>query len=123
MRYLTDRKRATGMGASGTGTRGHWSMTVSSVGLLVLVPLFIFTFGGVLGSSYEEVLVYYARPFPAIVAALTLAVGFMHFKNGVRMMIEDYAHGMTREILIIAMICLSYAAAATGLFAIARLAL
>ena len=110
MAYLTDRKRATGMGSAKSGTAHHWSMTVSSVGLLVLVPLFLFTFGRILGSSYEDVLVYYARPFPAIIAALTIVVGFMHFKNGVR-------------VLIIAMICLSYAAAATGLFAIARLAL
>ncbi len=123
MQFLTDRKRAVGMGSSGTGTARHWSMTVSSVGLLVLVPLFIFTFGRVLGSTYEDVLVYYARPFPAIVAALTLAVGLMHFKNGVRTMIEDYAHGLTREILIVAMICLSYGAAGVALFAIARLAL
>ncbi len=97
MAYLTDRKRATGMGSAKSGTAHHWSMTVSSVGLLVLVPLFLFTFGRVLGSSYEDVLVYYARPFPAIIAALTIVVGFMHFKNGVRVLIEDYVHGLARE--------------------------
>jgi len=123
MAFLTDRKRAVGMGSAKTGTAHHWSMTVSSVGLAVLVPLFIFTFGRVLGSSYEDVLVYYARPFPAIVAALTIVVGFMHFKNGVRVLIEDYVHGLAREVLIIAMICLCYAAAATGLFALAKIAL
>ena len=123
MRYLTDRKRATGMGSAKTGTGHHWSMTVSSVALLFLVPAFIFTFGSILGSSHDEVLAYYSRPFPAIVAALTIAVGFMHFKGGVQIMIEDYVHGLAREILIIAMICLSYAAAATGLFALARITL
>jgi succinate dehydrogenase / fumarate reductase, membrane anchor subunit len=29
MRYLTDRKRAVGKGAAGTGTEHHWSMQVS----------------------------------------------------------------------------------------------
>ena len=38
-------------------------------------------------------------------------------------MIEDYTHGLTRQVLIVGVICISYAAAATGLFAIARLAL
>ena len=54
MAFLTDRKRATGMGSAREGTNRHWSMTISSYGLLVLVPLFIFTFGGALGSSHEE---------------------------------------------------------------------
>ena len=123
MAYLTDRKRAAGLGSAKQGVAHHWNMTVSAVGLLILVPLFVFTFGPMLGAPYEEVVAYFERPFPAIVAALTLVVGFMHFKNGVQMAIEDYAHGLTREILIIASICISYAAAATGLFAIARLAL
>ena len=123
MAYVTDRKRAEGLGSAKEGTHHHWTMQVSSVGLLILVPLFLITFGRVLGSSYEEVLAYYARPFPAVVAGLTLVVGFMHFKNGVQVLIEDYVGGLARKIAIVAMICLSYAAAATALFAIARLAL
>ena len=123
MRYLTDRKRATGMGSAKTGTDHFWAMKVSSVGLLVLIPLFLFTFGPVLGADYETVTAYYARPFPALVAALTIVVAFMHFKDGVQVLIEDYVHGLAQKVLIIVMICLSYAAAATGLFAIARLAL
>jgi succinate dehydrogenase / fumarate reductase membrane anchor subunit len=123
MAYLTDRKRATGLGSAKTGTEHHWSMTVSSVALLILVPLFVFTFGPMLGEPHDAVLAHFARPFPAIVAALTLAVGFMHFKNGVQVLIEDYTHGLTRKVLIIGTICLSYGAAATGLFALARIAI
>ena len=123
MAFVTDRKRATGLGSAKEGTHHFWQMKVSSVALLILIPLFVFTFGPMLGRGYEEVTAYFARPFPAIVAALTIVVGFMHFKDGVQVLIEDYAHGMTRKVLIIAMICLSYAAAATGIFAIARIAL
>ncbi len=123
MSYLTPRKRAEGRGPAHKGTAHHWSMIVSSVGLAILVPLFVLTFGRILGAPYEEVTAYFARPFPAIVAALTITVGFMHFKNGVQVMIEDYVGGLARQVLIIAMTCLSYAAAAIGLFAVARLAL
>ena len=122
MAFVTDRKRATGLGSAKEGTHHFWAMKVSSVGLLILVPLFVFTFGSILGAPYEEVIAYYTRPFPALVAALTLLVGWMHFKDGVRVLIEDYTGGLTRKVLIIAMICLSYAAAATALFAIARIA-
>ncbi len=123
MAYLTDRKRATGLGSAKTGTAHFWAMKVSSVGLLILIPLFVFTFGSALGGTYEEILAYYARPFPAIVAALTIAVGFKNFNDGVQTLIEDYVHGMAQKISIIAMTCLSYGAAAVGLFAIARIAL
>lgn len=123
MAYLTDRKRAEGMGSAKTGTDHHWYMMVSSVGLAVLIPLFIFTFGPILGSSHAEVVDYFSRPFPAIVAALTIVTTMMHFKAGIQTLIEDYVHGLARKFTIIAMICLSYAVAATGLFAIARIAL
>ena len=123
MAFVTDRKRAVGLGSAKAGTEHFWSMTKSSAALLILVPLFVFIFGPMLGASYEEVHAYFARPFPAIVAALTIGVGFVHFKNGAQVLIEDYFHGLTRKVLIIATICLSYAAAATGLFAIARIAL
>ena len=123
MAFLTDRKRAVGMGSAKSGTAHHIAMSKSSVALLILMPLFVFTFGPMLGAPYEEVTAYFARPFPAIVAGLTIVVGFLHFKDGVQALIEDYTHGLTRHVLIIAMICLSYAAAATGVFAVARLAL
>ena len=123
MTFLTDRKRAGGMGSARTGTRHHWHMTISSVALLVLVPLFVFTFGPMLGAPHAEVVAYFARPFPAIVAALTLAVGFVHFRHGVQVVIEDYVHGGMRKPLIILMIIVSYGAAATGVFAIAKIAL
>ena len=123
MRYLTDRKRAIGMGAAKSGTEHHWSMQVSSVALLCLWPRFIFTFGCALGGSYEEITAYYARPFPAIIAALTIWVGMMHFKSGAQIMLEDYVHGFKGRLAIILMTCLSYAVAVTGVYALVRLAL
>ncbi len=123
MAFLTDRKRAEGLGSAKTGTDHHWHMMVTSVALVGLIPLFIFTFGAVLGSPYEEVIAYYQRPFPAIIAALTMLVGFIHFRKGVQTLIEDYVHGFARKALIIAMICLSYSAAAIAIFAIVRIAL
>ena len=123
MRYLTDRKRAIGLGSAKSGTAHFWSMKVSSVALLILVPLFIFTFGLILGQPYDVVLEYYSRPFPAIVAALTLLVGFKHFAEGAQVMLEDYVHGTMEKVLIILTICLSYGAVATGLLAIVRIAL
>ncbi|SPF77831.1 succinate dehydrogenase, hydrophobic membrane anchor protein [Pseudoprimorskyibacter insulae] len=123
MAFLTDRKRATGWGSAKKGTEHFWSMKVTSVALLVLIPLFMFNFGSILGADYDTVLAHYSRPYPAILAALTLIVGFKHFNLGFQVLIEDYVHGAWEKILIIGMTCLSYGAAAVGVFALAKLAL
>jgi len=123
MAFLTDRKRAMGLGSAKSGSAHHWSMTISSVALLILLPLFVFTFGSALGGTYEEIIAYYSRPFPAIVAALTILVTFKHFNDGVQTLLEDYVHGLAQKVSIVVMTCVSYGAAAVGIFAIARLAL
>lgn len=123
MPYMTDRKRALGLGSTKSGTEGFWQMIVSSVALAILVPLFVFTFGPMLGAPREEVTAWFSRPFPALVAALTLTVGWVHFKHGARVMIEDYFQGLMRQSLIIAVTCISYAALAAGLYALVRLSL
>ena len=123
MRYLTDRKRATGMGSAKSGTAHFWAMKVSSVALLILIPLFVFTFGTVVGEDYATVTAYFAHPFPALIAALTLIVGFEHFQSGAQVLIEDYVHGLAQKITIILIKCISYGLMAIGLFAIAKLAL
>ena len=123
MSYLTDRKRAVGLGSAKSGTEHHWSMTVSSGALLILIPLFVFTFGPMLGASYEEVTAYFARPFPAVIAGLTMIVTFKHFAGGVQALLEDYVHGVAQKVAIVAMTCISYAAMGFGLYAVVRLAL
>lgn len=123
MSYLTDRKRAAGLGSAKSGTEHHWSMTVSSGALLILIPLFVFTFGPMLGASYEEVTAYFARPFPAVIAGLTIIVTFKHFAGGVQALLEDYVHGVAQKVAIVAMTCVSYAAMGFGLYAIVCLAL
>ena len=123
MSFLTDYKRAVGWGSAKSGTEHHVRMKVSSVALAILIPLFVFNFGAILGAPYEEVVAHYARPYPAILAALTLVVGFLHFKDGAQIMIEDYVHGLPGKLLILGVILLSYAAMAIGLFALVKLAL
>ncbi|MEM7641871.1 MAG: succinate dehydrogenase, hydrophobic membrane anchor protein [Pseudomonadota bacterium] len=123
MAYLTDRKRVSGLGSAGAGTAHHWHQTILSAGLIVLVPLFLFTFGPILGAPYEEIVAYYSRPWPALIAILTLVVGWVHFAKGVQVLIEDYVQGTARKVAIVATTCLSYAAAIAGVYALIRLAL
>ena len=123
MSYLTDRKRAQGTGAGRQGTHHHWQMMVSSTALVFLVPLFVFTFAYGLGGTYEEVLAYYSRPFPAIVTGLTLVVGILHLMHEAQVAIEDYVHGVAEKLTLMAVSAFSYTLIAAGLFALVKLAL
>ena len=123
MRYITDRKRAVGKGSAHTGAEHHWFMIVSSVALAFMMPAWIFIFGNALGSGYDAALATMSRPFPAILTALVLIVGMMHFHNGGRVMIEDYTAGTTRKVLIMAYVGFSYVMIACGLFALVKIAL
>ncbi|MCV6823603.1 MULTISPECIES: succinate dehydrogenase, hydrophobic membrane anchor protein [Halocynthiibacter] len=123
MRYITDRKRAEGRGASGTGTYDHWYMQVSAVGLAVLTPFFVYIFGSALGGTYEEVIATFSRPIPAIITGLMLVFGLQHFRKGAQMMIEDYLRGFAKKFWIVTVILFSYGVMAAGLFSLAKIAL
>ncbi|MFN3607268.1 MAG: succinate dehydrogenase, hydrophobic membrane anchor protein [Cypionkella sp.] len=123
MRYLTARKRAIGKGASHTGTQHHWSMTVSSVALAFMIPTWVYLFGSALGGTRADVVAAFSHPFTAILTALVLVVGMRHFAMGATMMIEDYARGTARKMLVIFVTSLSTVIAATGLYALIRIAL
>jgi succinate dehydrogenase / fumarate reductase membrane anchor subunit len=123
MSFITDRKRAGGLGAGGHGADHHWQRMVASIALAILVPLFIFTFGSALGGTYEDVIATYSRPFPAIVAALTLVVGIPHLMREANVAVEDYVGGIKRQLTMIAVSAFSYTVLAAGLFALVKLAL
>jgi succinate dehydrogenase / fumarate reductase membrane anchor subunit len=123
MAFVTDRKRVEGLGSARTGTEHFWQMTVTSVALLILVPLFLLTFAPLLGEPHAVVVDRLSRPIPALIAAAMLVVTFHHFKLGVTTLIEDYVSGLTRKIAIIVMTILSYGLAAAGLVALAQIAL
>ncbi len=123
MRFLTDRKRAQGLGSSRNGTQHHWQMMASSLSLIFIVPAFVITFGLGLGGTYEEVLAYYSRPLPAIIIGLSAVVLNFHLVAEAKAAAEDYMHGIGQKLVLIALDALAYTLSAVALFALARLAL
>lgn len=123
MPYISDRKRVSGYGAAHSGTQTFWTMTVSSVALLVLTPFFLAIVGPLLGATHAEVVERLSRPIPATIVAAYLVVGLHHFKIGATTVIEDYVRGLARKIWIIAMTIVSYGLAAAGVVSLAQMAL
>lgn len=123
MAFLTDRKRVSGLGSAKGGTAQHWTMTVTSVALLVLTPFFLAIIGSALGSDHAEVVATLGKPVPALIVAAYLVVGMHHLRFGMQIMIEDYTHGMTKKAAIIATTIICYGLAAGGLVALMQIAL
>lgn len=123
MAFITDRKRATGRGAAGSGTEHFWTHLVSSILLQVLIPVFVITFALGLDGSYEDVVAYFGRPFPAIVTGLTLVVGILHLLREVQEAVEDYVHGLAEKLTLIAVQAFAYTMIVVGIYALIRLAI
>ena len=101
----------------------HFAMKLSSIALFFLIPVFIFTFGSVLGEDHKTVVEYFSKPIPALIVALTLIIGLQHFQSGAQTLIEDYIRGVGFRLATIFVKILSYFLMAVGLYSIAIIAL
>ena len=122
-RYLTDRKRATGMGSSHGGTKHHWQMLVSSLALVIMAPVFMVTFALGFHGTHAEVVAYFGHPLVAVIMALSLFVIVRHVMHEAVEAAEDYVHGIKGQLTIVSITWASHILIAIGLFAIARMAL
>ena len=101
----------------------HFEMKITSIALFFLIPLFIFTFGSVVGEDHDTVVEYLSTPFPALIVALTLIIGLQHFQSGAQTLIEDYIRGLGYTVALICVKVLSYFLMAVGLYSIGKIAL
>ncbi|MBC9246992.1 succinate dehydrogenase, hydrophobic membrane anchor protein [Paracoccus sp. 11-3] len=122
MRYVTPLKAAEGLGSAHTGTQHHWAMTVSACALVLLTPAFLLVVGNAIGLPQEGVIAYFGRPYPAIVTALFVIVGMVHFIKGTRIMIDDYFHHTARKVAIIVSVIFSWAVIAAAVYALVKMA-
>lgn len=123
MQFITPRKAAQGLGSARSGTADHWFLTVTSAALVLLVPAFMLVVGRAIGMTQAELLLYFGRPYPALITGLFVVVGMLHFIKGTRIMIDDYLQDTTRKVAIIGSVILSWAVIAAALFALARMTL
>lgn len=123
MRYITPRKAAQGLGSARSGTQDHWFLTVTSCALVLLTPAFLLVTGQAIGLSQGDLLAYFGRPYPALITALFITVGMMHFIKGTRIMIDDYFQNTARKVAIIVSVVFGWAVIAAALFALARVTL
>ncbi len=123
MRYITPLKAAEGLGSAHEGTQHHWAMTVSAVALTILTPLFMITIARAIGLPHPQLIAYFSRPLPALITALFVIVGMVHFIKGTRIMIDDYFQSGVRKGAIIFSVIFGWAVIALAIYALARMGL
>ena len=123
MRYITPLKAAEGLGSAHEGTQHHWAMTVTAVALTILTPLFMIVVARAIGLPHPELVVYFGRPLPALITAMFVIVGMVHFIKGTRIMIDDYFQGGVRKGAIIFSVIFGWAVIACAVYALARMGL
>ena len=112
-----------GLGSAQHGSH-HWLQArLTALGNLLLVGFLVVSLLRLNLGDFAAVHRWASQPMVALALILLVVSIFVHLRLGLQVLIEDYIHGTMQKVLIVAMICLSYAAAATGVFAIARLAL
>lgn len=111
------------MGYSKSLINHHFAMKLSSIALFFLIPVFIFTFGSVIGEDHKTVVEHFSKPVPALIVALTLIIGLQHFQSGAQTLIEDYVRGRTYGMALLLVKVVSRLLMVIGLYSIAIIAL
>lgn len=119
----TDLGRVRGLGAAKDGVHHWWLQRVTAVANIVLMLWFIFSLVRLPALDYSSVTLWLRQPVAAVPMLLLIVSVFWHFRLGVQVLIEDYAHGPARIIAMLAFSFYTLAGAAAAVFAVFKIAL
>jgi succinate dehydrogenase / fumarate reductase, membrane anchor subunit len=123
MRMRTSLARVRGLGAAKSGTERWWQERVTSA-LGIPSTLFLIWLGlRMPGLSHGEAIQILGHPAIAIGLILSLSTLFWHMMLGMQVIIEDYVHGASGIVLLIANHLFVAVFWAAGVYAVLRLSI
>jgi succinate dehydrogenase / fumarate reductase, membrane anchor subunit len=119
----TDLGRVRGLGSAKDGAHHWWLQRVTAIANLVLMLWFVFSLVRLPSLDYSSVTLWLRQPVAAVPMLLLIVSVFWHLRLGVQVLIEDYVHGSTRIVCMLALNFYVLAGAAAAVFAVLKIAL
>ena len=119
----TDLGRVRGLGSAKEGAHHWWLQRVTAIANLVLLLWFIFSLVRLPSLDYASVVLWLRQPVTAVPMLLLIVSVFWHLRLGVQVMIEDYVHGASKVVAMLALNFYVLAGAAAAVFAVLKIAL
>jgi succinate dehydrogenase / fumarate reductase, membrane anchor subunit len=113
---------ARGLGSAKDGTHHFWMQRLTSVALALLVPWFVWTAVGLVGTDHATARLTLSQPLTATLMLAFVIALFWHARLGLQVVIEDYIHVRWLEVtaqILVTFTC--FLAAVASILAIGRL--
>lgn len=118
----TELGRVRGLGSSNEGAHHWWHQRLTAGGNLVLMLWLFASLARLPQHDYETMQLWLSSPLAGIPMILLVASTFYHFRMGLQVLIEDYAHGAMRAALMVLLTFFTLGAATIAIFSILKIA-
>ncbi len=118
----TPMARVKGLGSAKSGTEHFWHQRLTAIANVPLTLAFITIVVCLIGKSHADAMIFLAKPHVSIIMMLFVAIGLIHMRLGMQVIIEDYVHGEGLKIVaVIANTFFAFGVGAVSLYALLKI--
>jgi succinate dehydrogenase / fumarate reductase membrane anchor subunit len=111
-----------GTGSAKEGVHHWWLQRLTSIALVPLTIWFVVSLLSLSSFEHVTVITWIAQSWTALLLVLFILVATWHSQLGVRVVVEDYVHGGSKTLTLVAITFIHAVVAAAGIFAVLKVA-
>ncbi len=120
--YRTPLGRARGLGSAKHGVSPWLGEQVASFALILLAPWALLSGLALARTDFVGAALWLASPLNAVLSLLLLTVGFYYLHAAMRVVIEDYIHGVAKAAALLANLFVCVLGGALAVFCVLKVA-